>query len=157
MPIAPARPGDERPPDVSLALNDANVIERRRRYVDGAHVPESDFGSRSVAGNFTMSVADMGRFIRENLRPDPQVMSPSTRAAVQSQMVTLASGFSRGGWSVRTPSSPAASAIGHNGDGGSMYADVVLRRPEAWGRRPSRTATTGSATPPSTISRMACA
>jgi CubicO group peptidase (beta-lactamase class C family) len=101
--------------------------------MESAQVPQSNFGSRSVVGNYTMSVADMGRFIREHLRPDPQAMSLATRSGVQSHVVTSTSPFSRGGWHMSSPGSPGSSNISHNGDGGSMYADLMLRRSAGWG------------------------
>lgn len=116
-----------------LYLHEWNDAERSLVPLESAQTQQSDFGSRTVAGNFTMSVGDMGRFIRENLRPDPQLMSWDNRAAVQSQVVCSASPFSRGGWGIASPGSAATSNIWHNGDGGSMHAVLELRRSAGWG------------------------
>jgi CubicO group peptidase (beta-lactamase class C family) len=101
---------------------------------DGAHLPQADFGSHGVAGNYVMSAPDMGRFLRENLTAAPETMSVATRSSVHSKMVSSKSNTSRGGWGVSNPAQPDTTAISHNGDNASsMHADMVLHRGSGWG------------------------
>lgn len=97
------------------------------------HEPPYNFGSHGVAGSLCTSAPDMGKLIREHLRPDPQVMSITTRNSVQSLLPSAASDTTRGAWVCADTRSPATADICHNGDNGTMYADVVLHRSEQWG------------------------
>jgi hypothetical protein len=86
-----------------------------------------------VAGALSCSAADMGRFIREHLRPDPQVMTTATRHSVQSILPASGSNATRGAWICQDTAHPETADIEHNGENGTMYADVLLRRAEGWG------------------------
>jgi CubicO group peptidase (beta-lactamase class C family) len=92
-----------------------------------------DFQSHGVAGALNCSAADMGRFIREHLRPDPQVMTTETRHSVQSVLPATGSNTTRGAWGCQDTVHPETADLWHNGDNGTMYADLVLRRSEGWG------------------------
>ena len=100
---------------------------------DSTHAPAYNFGSHGVAGSLSTSAADMGKFIKEHLRPDPQVMTLATRNSVQSHLPSTASDATRGAWACLNTASSATADIWHNGDNGSMYADVVLHRSAHWG------------------------
>jgi CubicO group peptidase (beta-lactamase class C family) len=99
----------------------------------GTHEPPYNFGSHGVAGSLCTSAPDMGKLIREHLRPDPQVMSIATRNSVQSHLPSAASDTTRGAWACADTRAPATADLWHNGDNGTMYADVVLHRSAQWG------------------------
>jgi hypothetical protein len=97
------------------------------------HSAPYNFQSHGVAGALSTSAADMGKFIKENLRPDPQVMTMATRDSVQAVLPAAGSDTTRGAWACQSPSSPATSNISHGGDNGTMYAHVKLHRAANWG------------------------
>jgi CubicO group peptidase (beta-lactamase class C family) len=100
---------------------------------DVTHHPASDYRSHGVAGNYCSSAADMGQFIKELLRPDPVAMTLATRQNLLEVLPSTASATTRGAWVCWNPNAPATSDISHNGDIGSMYADVALHRSAQWG------------------------
>ena len=77
------------------------------------------------SGAACCSAADMGKFLREQVRPDPQVFNAATRTTMQTHQVTTASSFVRGAWSSSAPGSATAD-IAHNGDNGVSFAHVAV-------------------------------
>lgn len=75
----------------------------------------------------------MGKFLKEHLRPDPQVMTTATRDSVQSVLPASGSNTTRGAWGCQDTAHPEKADLWHNGDNGTMYADVVLHRAAGWG------------------------
>lgn len=98
-----------------------------------AHKPAYNYNSHGVAGFYCVSAGDMGKFIRENLRTDPQVMAAATRSSVQSVLPAAGSVTTRGAWVCNNPTSPSTADIWHSGDDGRMYADLILHRSAKWG------------------------
>jgi CubicO group peptidase (beta-lactamase class C family) len=87
---------------------------------------------RNPAGAVCCSAADMGKFLREQVRPDPQVFTPLTRASMQIHQVTPASSFVRGAWSSSNAGSALAD-IAHNGSNGVSYAHMEVALAEKAG------------------------
>ena len=101
---------------------------------DVTHSAPYDFNSHGVVGNLTTSAGDMGRFIKEHLRTDPQVMTTATRAGVQSTLPAFpASNTTQGAWFCGDPVNPSTADIWHNGDDGTSYSYVGLKRSAHWG------------------------
>ena len=100
---------------------------------DSTHAAPYNYQSHGVAGALATAAPDMGRFMRENLRPDPQVMTTATRDTLQAHLPAAGSDTTRGAWVCSTPSSPATSSIWHNGDNGTMYSNLKLFRAAHWG------------------------
>jgi hypothetical protein len=67
----------------------------------------------------------MGKFLREQVRPDPQVFDKATRATMQTHQVTTAGSNVRGAWGSTKPGSAQAD-IWHNGDNLVSYAHIVV-------------------------------
>jgi CubicO group peptidase (beta-lactamase class C family) len=80
---------------------------------------------RNPVGGACCSAADMGKFLQEQVRPDPQVFDKATRATMQTHQVTTASNHVRGAWVSSEPGSTQAD-IWHNGDNGVSYAHIVV-------------------------------
>src|ERR671932_561472 len=80
---------------------------------------------RNPVGGECCSAADMGKFLQEQVRPDPQVFDKATRATMQTHQVTTASNHVRGAWVSSEPGSTQAD-IWHNGDNGVSYAHIVV-------------------------------
>ncbi|MEX2264949.1 MAG: serine hydrolase [Bryobacteraceae bacterium] len=80
---------------------------------------------RNPVGAACCSAADMGKFLREQVRPDPQVFDAAVRQTMQTHQVAAASGFVRGAWSSNAPGSDQAN-IAHNGDNGVSYANMEV-------------------------------
>jgi CubicO group peptidase (beta-lactamase class C family) len=98
------------------------------------HTAPYNFNSHGVAGNLTISTADMGRFIKENLRPDPQILTLATRDSIQSHLPAPdVSTGTRGAWICTDPAHAATADLWHNGDDGTSYADAGLHRSARWG------------------------
>jgi CubicO group peptidase (beta-lactamase class C family) len=95
--------------------------------------PPYDYQSHGVAGALNCSAGDMGKFIKEHLRPDPQVMTTATRHSVQSVLPASGSNTTRGAWGCQDTAHPETADLWHNGDNGTMYADAVLHRAAGWG------------------------
>lgn len=101
---------------------------------EGTHTLPYNFNSHAVDGALTTSAADMGAFIKENLRPDPTILSLATRDSVQSNLPAAGlSSFTRGAWACQDTANPATADLRHNGDDGTSYADVQLHRSKNWG------------------------
>ena len=97
------------------------------------HNPPYNFQSHGVAGALSTSAPDMGKFIKENLRPQPQVMTIATRDSVQGHLPAPGSDATRGAWGCADTGSPATADIEHGGDNGTMYAYVKIYRSANWG------------------------
>ncbi|TKB94933.1 MAG: hypothetical protein E8D41_02550 [Nitrospira sp.] len=97
------------------------------------HNPFYNANSHAPAGSVCMSAADMGKFIRENVRPDPQVMTKNTRQEVHGRMPTTASKTTAGGWASTNPTMPLVADVWHNGDNGKSYAECYISRTGGWG------------------------
>ena len=80
---------------------------------------------RNPVGALCCSAEDMGKFLREQVRPDPQVFEAAVRQTMQTHQVAAASGFVRGAWSSDAPGSKEAN-IAHNGDNGVSYANMTV-------------------------------
>jgi CubicO group peptidase (beta-lactamase class C family) len=80
---------------------------------------------RNPVGAACCSAADMGKFLREQVRSDPQVFDGAVRQTMQTHQVAAASGFVRGAWSSSAPGSNQAT-IAHNGDNGVSYANMEV-------------------------------
>lgn len=92
-----------------------------------------NYNSHGPAGFYCVSSGDMGKFIKENLRTDPQAMTVNTRKSIQSILPATGSATTRGAWVSCDPTSPVTSDIWHNGDDGRMYADLKIYRSAKWG------------------------
>lgn len=90
------------------------------------HLPGFNWGARAPVGGACASAADMGKFMREHLRPDPQVFTTAVRSDLQTHEVSTHSDFVRGAWASSNPGSSSAE-IWHNGDNGVSYAHMSLR------------------------------
>jgi CubicO group peptidase (beta-lactamase class C family) len=75
-----------------------------------------DWNPRNPAGGVSMSAADMGSFLREQLVSSPTVCSVSTRTSAQT--TELAPSCVRGAWGAIVK----VTEIWHNGDNGRSYA-----------------------------------
>lgn len=101
---------------------------------EATHTAPFNFNSHGVAGNLAISTADMGRFIKENLRPDPQILTLATRDSIQSHLPAPGvSTGTRGAWICTDPAHAATADLWHNGDDGTSYADAGLHRSAHWG------------------------
>jgi CubicO group peptidase (beta-lactamase class C family) len=100
---------------------------------EATHIAPYNFGSHGVSGSLSTSAPDMGKFIHEHLRADPQVMSVATRTSIQSALPAAGSDTTRGSWVCLNKAAPTTADIWHNGDNGSMYADLILHRSAGWG------------------------
>lgn len=90
------------------------------------HKPAFNWACRASVGSVCMSAADMGKFIREQLRDDPELVSKATRKMLQTQRVATTSATVRGGWASTEPGSDQAE-IWHTGDIGVAYAGLSVR------------------------------
>jgi CubicO group peptidase (beta-lactamase class C family) len=84
------------------------------------------WNARNPVGGACCSAGDLGKFIREQLRVDPQVFNLGTRSTLQTHQVTRASEFVRGGWGSTIPGSDQAE-IWHLGDNGVSFAALSIR------------------------------
>jgi CubicO group peptidase (beta-lactamase class C family) len=92
------------------------------------HSPRYDFQSHSPAGTLGVTAHDMGQYLRELLRPDPQLMSAENRARMLNYQPTASSNNVLGGWGIDLPH-PVNSSQGrrfHNGHNYRSYANVEL-------------------------------
>ena len=80
---------------------------------------------RNPVGGACCSAADMGKFLREQVRPDPQVFTPAMRAAMQIHQVAPASGFVLGAWS-SSAAGTATADIAHTGHNLKSYSHIVV-------------------------------
>ena len=85
----------------------------------------NSWNPRNPVGGACCSAADMGKFLREQVRPDPQVFNKATRATMQTHQVTTAGSNVRGAWGSTKPGSTQAD-ISHNGDNLVSYAHIVV-------------------------------
>jgi CubicO group peptidase (beta-lactamase class C family) len=85
--------------------------------------PAFNWHPRMPVGGACCSAADMGKFLREQLRPDPQLVPLDARASLQRGR--LGPVHVRGGWSAQILDS-AISEIAHNGDNGVSYAHIIV-------------------------------
>jgi CubicO group peptidase (beta-lactamase class C family) len=92
---------------------------------NNTHLPGFNWGARAPVGSACCSAADMGKFMREHLRPDPQVLSTPMRSDMQTHEVSTHSDFVRGAWASSDPGS-ASAEIWHNGDNGVSYAHMSV-------------------------------
>lgn len=90
------------------------------------HKPAFNWHCRAPVGAVCMSAADMGKFIREQLRDDPQLFSKTMRTTLQTHRVSDFSETVRGGWASSSPGSDQAE-IWHTGDIGTAYAGLSVR------------------------------
>jgi CubicO group peptidase (beta-lactamase class C family) len=90
------------------------------------HKKAFSWGARASVGSVCMSAADMGKFIREQLRDDPRIFSKTTRKMLQTHRVSATSDTVRGGWASTEPGSDQAE-IWHTGDIGVAYAGLSVR------------------------------
>ena len=96
------------------------------------HLPAYSWHCRAPVGSVCMSAADMGKFIREQLRPDPQLFSKAMRSTMQTHQVSTASDTVRGGWGSTQPGSSAAE-IWHTGDIHVSYAALSVHLDQKFG------------------------
>lgn len=89
-------------------------------------LPGFNWGARAPVGSACASAADIGKFMREHLRADPQVLSIPMRTDMQTNEVSTHSDFVRGAWASTNPGSTSAE-IWHNGDIGVAYAHMSVR------------------------------
>jgi CubicO group peptidase (beta-lactamase class C family) len=99
---------------------------------NSTHLAGFNWAARAPVGSACCSAADMGKFMREHLRSDPQVLSTSVRADMQTNEVSTHSDFVRGAWASTNPGS-ASAEIWHNGDIGTAYAHMSVRPAEGVG------------------------
>lgn len=93
---------------------------------NNTHLAAFNWGARAPVGSACCSAADMGKFMREHLRADPQVLSTAVRSDMQTNEVSTHSDFVRGAWASSNPGS-ASAEIWHNGDNGVAYAHMSVR------------------------------
>lgn len=84
-------------------------------------LPAASWHPRIPVGGACCSAADMGTFLQEQVRPDPQHITVGMRSDMQTYHIGPA--FVRGGWGASLPAS-AITNIGHDGDNGVSYASV---------------------------------
>jgi CubicO group peptidase (beta-lactamase class C family) len=96
------------------------------------HMTAFDWHCRAPVGGVCMSAADMGKFIREQVRDDPKLFSKSTREMLQTHRVSAASDTVRGGWVSSNPGSENA-VLWHTGDIEVAYASLVVNLAERTG------------------------
>ena len=96
------------------------------------HKPAYSWHCRAPVGSVCMSADDMGKFIREQIRPDPQLFTAATRSTMQTHQVSTATSFVRGGWSSTQPGSSQAE-IWHTGDIGVSYAALSVHLDRKFG------------------------
>lgn len=90
------------------------------------HLPGYSWGCRTPVGGVCSSAGDLAKFMREQLRADPQVFTIATRSTMQTHVVSPHSNAMRGAWISDEPGS-ATTTISHNGDNGVSYAHMTLR------------------------------
>jgi CubicO group peptidase (beta-lactamase class C family) len=83
--------------------------------------PAASWHPRIPVGGACCSAADMGTFLQEQVRPDPQHIAVAARSGMQTHHIGPA--FVRGGWGASLPDY-AITSIGHDGDNGVSYASV---------------------------------
>ena len=84
--------------------------------------PAADTAPRNPVGGMCCSAADLGRFLAESVRPNPQVF-PSTLQSMQTHLPAPGiSPFYRGGWSSNAP----GSSLDYTGDDGAALATVSV-------------------------------
>lgn len=96
------------------------------------HKPAFNYHCRASVGSVCLSAADMGKFIREQLRSDPQIFSTSTRKMLQTHRVSDTTATVRGGWASSVPGSDLAE-IWHTGDIGVAHAVLSVRLSQKMG------------------------
>ncbi|MET0335484.1 MAG: serine hydrolase, partial [Rhizobacter sp.] len=96
------------------------------------HKPGFSWGARAPVGSACCSAADMGKFMREHLRSNPQVLSTAARTNSHTQRVSVHSPFVRGAWASSNPGA-APAELNHSGDIGVAYAYMAVRPPEGTG------------------------
>lgn len=101
--------------------------ETRKTTPDSkTHKPAYNWGPRASVGGVCLSAADMGKFIREQLRDDPKVVSKTTRTMLQTHRVSESSVYLRGAWKSSDPGSDQAK-ISHPGDIVVAYASLSIQ------------------------------
>ncbi len=90
---------------------------------DGAQSPAYDHSPRNPVGRMCCNAADLGQFLAETVRPNPQAFQLSTLQSMQSFQVSPVSSFTRGAWSSSAPGSIIAD-LGYSGDDGYMFATI---------------------------------
>lgn len=89
------------------------------------HLVNYNWHPRNPVGGVCCSAEDLGKFLQEQIRSDPQVFKAPIRATMQTYQVATASGFVRGAWASDNPGSSEANIM-HNGDNGVSYANTVV-------------------------------
>lgn len=100
------------------------------------HNPRHNVYLHAPAGSVCMSAADMGKFIRENVRPDPQVLTSGMRNELHGRVPTPATNTqstTAGGWVCMNMATPLVADFWHNGDNGKSFADCSISRLGGWG------------------------
>lgn len=89
----------------------------------GAQALSNDTAPRNPVGGMNCNAADLGQFLAESVRPDPQLFQLSTLQSMQSFQVSPVSSFTRGAWSSSAPGSITAD-LNYTGDNGRMLATI---------------------------------
>jgi CubicO group peptidase (beta-lactamase class C family) len=80
-----------------------------------------DTHPRNPVGGICTSAADLGRFLAESIRPDPQLFHLDTLTSMQTHMVAPVSAFTRGAWVSENPGDPTAN-VQYEGNNGYAVA-----------------------------------
>ncbi|MCC6773760.1 MAG: serine hydrolase [Gemmatimonadaceae bacterium] len=88
-------------------------------------LPAFSWHPRNPVGAACCSAIELGLFLREQVRPDPQLFTLAARLDMQTRQVSPASSFVRGGWSSSSPGSGKA-MISHNGATAGSYSNMVV-------------------------------
>ncbi|MBK6485388.1 MAG: serine hydrolase [Gemmatimonadetes bacterium] len=111
-----------------------------------SQLPAFSWHPRNPVGAACCSAIELGLFLREQVRPDPQLFTLAARLDMQTRQVSPASSFVRGGWSSSSPGSGKA-MISHNGATAGSYSNMVvlLANKTAFGAMTNTHITFGSA------------
>lgn len=88
-------------------------------------LPAFSWHPRNPVGSACCSAAELGLFLKEQVRPDPQLFTAAMRTDMQTTQVSMASGFVRGAWSSMSPGSATAD-ISHNGATEGSYSNMLV-------------------------------
>jgi CubicO group peptidase (beta-lactamase class C family) len=95
-------------------------------YADGDN-PAYDTHPRNPVGAMCTTAADLGRFLAESIRPDPQLFKPATLNSMQTYIVAPVSAFTRGAWVSEMPGTATAN-VQYGGDNNFAVAFVRCLR-----------------------------